>query len=84
MTWGAFLLGESQAEAMFPLLISRDNEDVCSKSIRKIFDVYFEKKKKNHPTYRPIGEMEGRMRETNIFLRVGCYMYLQKRSADKM
>ena len=28
------------------------------------------KKKKNPPTYRPIGEMEGRVRETNIFLRV--------------
>jgi hypothetical protein len=25
---------------------------------------------KNPPTYRPIGEMEGRVRETNIFLRV--------------
>ena len=31
--------------------------------------IYFEKKK-NPPTYRPIGEMEGRVRETNIFLRV--------------
>ena len=28
------------------------------------------KKKKNPPTYRPIGEMEGWVRETNIFLRV--------------
>ena len=28
------------------------------------------KKKKTPPTYRPIGEMEGRVRETNIFLRV--------------
>ena len=27
-------------------------------------------KKKNPPTYRPIGEMEGGVRETNIFLRV--------------
>ena len=27
-------------------------------------------KKKNSLTYRPIGEMEGRVRETNIFLRV--------------
>ena len=26
--------------------------------------------KKNPPTYRPIDEMEGRVRETNIFLRV--------------
>jgi hypothetical protein len=26
--------------------------------------------KKDPPTYRPIGEMEGRVRETNIFLRV--------------
>ena len=30
----------------------------------------WKKKKKNPPTYRPIGEMEGRVRETNIFLRV--------------
>ena len=28
------------------------------------------KKKKNCPTYRPIGEMEGKVRETNIFFRV--------------
>ena len=27
-------------------------------------------KKKNPPTYQPIGEMEGREQETNIFLRV--------------
>ena len=27
-------------------------------------------KKKNLPTYWPIGEMKGRVRETNIFLRV--------------
>ena len=32
------------------------------------YDVYFEKQ--NPPTYRPIGEMEGRVRETNIFLRM--------------
>jgi hypothetical protein len=32
--------------------------------------VYFEEEKKNPPTYRPIGEMEGRVWETNIFLRV--------------
>ena len=32
------------------------------------YDVYL--KKKNPPTYRPIGEMEGRVQETNIFLRV--------------
>jgi hypothetical protein len=30
----------------------------------------FEKKNKNPPTYRPIGEMEGRVWKTNIFLRV--------------
>ena len=30
----------------------------------------FEKKKKNPHTYRPIGEMEGRVQETNVFLRV--------------
>ena len=35
----------------------------------------FEKKKKNPPTYRPIGEMEGRMRETNMFLRVASYKW---------
>jgi hypothetical protein len=34
----------------------------------------FWKKKKNAPTYRPIGEMEGRVRETNIFLRVALYL----------
>jgi hypothetical protein len=28
------------------------------------------KKKTNPPTYRPIGEMEGRVQETNIFLGV--------------
>jgi hypothetical protein len=28
------------------------------------------KKKKNPPTNRPIGEMEGRVQEINIFLRV--------------
>ena len=30
----------------------------------------FWEKKIYPPTYRPIGEMEGRMRETNIFLRM--------------
>jgi hypothetical protein len=36
--------------------------------------VYFEKKKKK----RPIGEMEGWVQETNIFLRVALYMYYNK------
>jgi hypothetical protein len=33
-------------------------------------------KKKNPPTYQPIGEMEGRVRETNIFLRGICPSFL--------
>ena len=36
---------------------------------------YFEKKK-NPPTYWTIGEMEGRVRETNIFLRVASPLKL--------
>ena len=32
-------------------------------------------KKKNPPAYRPVGEMEGRVQETNIFLRVALKSY---------
>ena len=34
--------------------------------------------KKNPPTYWPIGEMEGRVRETNIFLRVALWRKITK------
>ena len=36
----------------------------------------FEKKNNNPPTYRPIGEIEGRVWETNIFLRVALSLLL--------
>ena len=35
----------------------------------------FEKKKKKSSTYRPIGEMDGRVQETNLFLRVALCFY---------
>ena len=43
------------------------------------------KKKKTNPlTYRPIGEMEGRVRETNIFLRVALTEKLKSKSYQKL
>jgi hypothetical protein len=39
-------------------------------------------RKKNSPTYRPIGEMEGRVREANIFLRVAQSLPLSWSTID--
>jgi hypothetical protein len=39
-------------------------------------DLLMNFEKKNSPTYRPIGEMEGRVRETNIFLRVNLSRHI--------
>ena len=39
-------------------------------------------RKKNPPTYRPIGEMEGRVREANIFLRVAQSLPLSWSTID--
>jgi hypothetical protein len=51
------------------------NKIRCSTLKEPDLRMYFEKKK-NPPTYWTIGEMEGRVRETNIFLRVASPLKL--------
>ena len=51
-------------------LLNEQNPLFDFEGTRFVNEVYFEKKKKIPPTNRPIGEMEGRVREMNIFLRV--------------